>query len=538
MMDRQKSLFITGFMGTGKTTVGRLVASKLERPFIDMDARIEAETGQTIAEIFSEQGEAAFRKLEADLCRRLANARGQVIATGGGTLLDVAVRIQVLESSTVYCLRCDQGEILRRLDRSEGRPLLDATNRDREIEITRLLAERDHAYAGVPWQVETSGRSPEEVAEEIVRLSRIRTSRVCAEPTPYSVYTGSGLRHRTGDLLRSITGRSSIPVCLVTNATVGDLYTADVARSLENAGFHVHVSVVPDGESAKTLATACDLYQEFVAAGLDRSGAVITLGGGVIGDLGGFAAATFHRGVQWLVHLPTTLLAMIDASIGGKTGVDLPQGKNLVGAFFHPSMVIADTQVLRTLPEPELRSGTAEALKHGIIASPDLFHKLGSLSLQGSDWAGDVGAEVIAQAQGVKIQLIEEDPLERGRRILLNLGHTAGHAIEAVSHYKVRHGDAVAAGLVASAHLAVAQGMASEALIEEITTTLEHLRLPSRIPPYSVDALLRAMETDKKRDGGHLRWVLPLSVGAADTATVPVRAVRQTLLALGAKENP
>ncbi len=534
-MCNRRNVVITGFMGTGKTTVGRLVAARLGCPFVDMDERIESRTGRTVRQIFDEQGEAKFRKLESELCGTLAATRGHVIATGGGTLLCAENRKRLLDSAIGICLRADHKEILRRLRRAADRPLLEPSNR--EHQMNRLLAEREQAYGKVPWHIDTTGRSPEEIAEEIIHLIRTRTRRVGSGTTSYTVFNGIGLRHRIGDLLRSATGASSVPVGVVTNPTVGDLYADDVLGSLSDAGFRPHACMIPDGEPAKTLATVRDLYMQFVSAGLDRSSAVIALGGGVTGDLVGFAAATFSRGVRWLVHMPTTLIAMIDASLGGKTGVDLPQGKNLVGAFFDPSMVIADVETLGTLAEAELRSGIAEALKHGIVSAPDLFDTLASETLTRADWTGDAGVEMIAQAQSVKIQLIEEDPRERGRRIFLNLGHTVGHAIEAVSAYRIRHGEAVAIGLVAATHIAVSQGMASESVVESVTAALDQLQLPVRCPSYSVDALLEAMNTDKKREHGRLQWVLPRSIGTVDTAEVPLCTVREALLTLGAKED-
>jgi 3-dehydroquinate synthase len=262
---------------------------------------------------------------------------------------------------------------------------------------------------------------------------------------------------------------------------------------------------VPEGEQHKTLATVADLYTQFLAAGLDRASTVLALGGGVVGDMAGFAAATYLRGVPF-VQAPTSLLAMVDASVGGKTGVDLPQGKNLVGAFKQPQLVIMDTAVLSTLPSDEFRAGLAEIVKHGIIGAPRLFEQLeheGPINL----------VQLVADAVRVKIAVVEEDPYEKGRRAVLNLGHTFGHALELVSEYTLRHGEAVAIGIVAAAHMAVELGRCAPEVAARITELIERLGLPVAAPGYDVEAVYAAMSHDKKRAGKKLRFIIPQAIG-------------------------
>jgi shikimate kinase / 3-dehydroquinate synthase len=325
---------------------------------------------------------------------------------------------------------------------------------------------------------------------------------------------------------------------IVTDSNVGPLY-ASQCGGFEVAGSPI---VLPAGEAHKTLATVQAMYEELLAAGLDRQGNVVALGGGVVGDVAGFAAATYLRGVNF-VQCPTSLLAMVDASVGGKTGVDMPQGKNLVGAFKQPAAVVADLSTLATLPADEFSAGLAEVVKHGLIASPAIMTQLKRNDYQPPVALCRLGADnyplhtpdsLILRAIQVKRDVVEADPFEMDCRAWLNLGHTFGHAIEQISHYAVRHGDAVAMGLVAAAHLSALLGHAAPALQEEIEAMLTRLNLPIRIPTQlQAGALLQAMTTDKKRAAGKLRFVLIREVGDVFVSgDVPETAVLATLSAL------
>ncbi|HEX9118765.1 MAG TPA: 3-dehydroquinate synthase, partial [Anaerolineae bacterium] len=291
---------------------------------------------------------------------------------------------------------------------------------------------------------------------------------------------------------------------VVTNPTVAATYAGPLTTSLRAAGFAPAVFEIPDGEGYKTLDTVATLYARFAEARLARGEPVIALGGGVTGDLAGFAAATWLRGVPF-VQVPTTLLSMVDASIGGKVGVDLPAGKNLVGAFKQPALVLIDPATLATLPGAEFRSGLAEVLKSAIIAAPDLFEQL----------AGDGPSSLtsmIAATARVKIDLVERDPLEAGDRAWLNLGHTFGHALELYSDFTLRHGEAVALGLVAAAELSVALGQAAHGLPERVRGVVRRLGLPVTYA-FDVPRVQALMATDKKRAGRTLRFVLPRRIG-------------------------
>lgn len=329
----------------------------------------------------------------------------------------------------------------------------------------------------------------------------------------YPLYLADGLLAETGPRLAELGyhGRCA----LVTNPTVGQYHAEPVLESLRSAGFIPTRLDMPDGEQFKTLDTVAQLYHQFVNAKLDRRSPIIALGGGVVGDTAGFAAASYLRGLP-VVQMPTTLLAMVDASVGGKTGVDLPQGKNLVGAFKQPEMVLIDPQVLTTLPAVEYRSGLAEVVKHGIIDAPDLFAALENSATDNEPLINLLPPNLLAEAIQVKVRVVQEDPFEQGRRAVLNLGHTFAHAWERLAKYHMRHGEAVAIGLVCAARLAARLSLCQPTTVTRITNLLEQLQLPTQLPAYEPMEVWAAMFTDKKRQGNTLRFILPRAIGEVD----------------------
>lgn len=305
----------------------------------------------------------------------------------------------------------------------------------------------------------------------------------------YPIHIGAGIRQQIVEYVG--TQRAVI----ISNTTVAPLYGEAMRVSLP----HSAVITMQDGEQHKTLSTVAGFYGQLVRAGLDRGGVIIALGGGVVGDCAGFAAATYLRGVR-LIQVPTSLLAMVDSSVGGKVGVDLPEGKNLVGAFKQPHVVLIDPEVLTTLPPKEWRCGMAEAIKHGLLADhglldPNIYHP-------------DKAADLVVRAVQVKVDVVQRDPFEAGERAHLNLGHTFAHAIEQVSGYAWAHGEAVAVGLVAAARLSHKLGLCSEDIPTLVEDLLTETGLPTRMGDLSSDALWAAMHTDKKWASGLSRFVL------------------------------
>ncbi len=505
------NIVLTGFMGTGKTTIGRLLAARLNRTFIDMDDQLEAQFGKPIREVFAQDGEGVFRTAEAQLCAQLAQQTGLVISTGGGALVSAENRAALAASGVLLCLTANVDEVLRRVATTGERPLLNVPEAEQRKRINELLDSRRTAYAAIPHQIDTNGQTPEAIVEQIwetlqgdAEVSGMTRLAVQGPTERYHICIGEGILHQAGQLLRN-RGLRPGPAAVVTNAMIAPHHGEHLLASLRSAGYEPTLCLLPEGEQHKTLESIASLYEQFLDAGLDRHSPVIALGGGVIGDMTGFAAATYLRGTPF-VQIPTTLLSMVDASVGGKTGVDLPQGKNLVGAFKQPHVVLIDVDVLETLPAAEFRSGLAEVIKHGIIGAPDLF-----IQFEGQGPASV--KHLVTEAVRVKIKVVEEDPFEQGRRATLNLGHTFGHAMEQVSNFSIRHGEGVAVGMVAATYMAAAIGRCDASLVERVRTVLDRVGLPTSLPGYDVEAVIEAMGHDKKRAGKMLRFVIPQALG-------------------------
>jgi 3-dehydroquinate synthase len=526
----RRNVVLIGFMGTGKTAVGELVASKLGCPFVDTDALIEARAGRPIPRIFAEDGEAAFRRLEAAVVSDVAARSDSVIATGGGVVLSPANMDRLRRSGLVIALHADPGAILARVGPVGDRPLL---RDDPEGSVRRLLEERAPFYRAADLVVETSSLPVEAVAERVIAFVREREqdARPAAAPSTqsaplsvrvdlgargYDVWIGEGVLEDAAAYLNR--GRIRGRLALLTHPRIEVLYGRALAERLRLAGYDVVSLTVPPSESSKSLRMAERIYRALIDARLDRDAAVLALGGGVAGDLGGFIAATFLRGIAW-VAVPTTLLAQVDASVGGKTGINL-QAKNLVGAVHQPALVLSDIATLRSLPLRELRSGMAEVVKTGMIGDPALFEFVEQRAR--ACLRRDLGALawVVGRCVAYKAAVVAADEREAGERMVLNYGHTIGHGIEAAAGYRgLTHGEAVAIGMTLEARLAARLGVCDPDLVDRQTRVLASLGLPVRLAglargkvpaPERVQA---AMAHDKKARGGGLRFVLPEALG-------------------------
>jgi 3-dehydroquinate synthase len=496
------NLFLYGPPASGKTTLGRELAARLALPFLDLDDQIARQAGRPVADIFRAEGEPAFRALERQALLDQLSGPPAVIALGGGALLDPDLRARVESAGPVLCLTAPPDRLLARLQSDPTvRPLLAA---DLPARLTALLAARADHYASFPLQLDTGPLDPPAAAWAAQRALGCFRLEIAGHPCDVRVQPGALARLGDELRLRGLRG----PVALVTDQRVAACHLEPALSALRSAGFAAHPVVLPAGEEHKTLATVAGLWSQFLAAGLDRSSTVVALGGGVVSDLAGFAAATYLRGVRW-VAVPTTLLGMVDASLGGKTGIDLPQGKNLAGAFHQPALVLADPRLLATLPLSELRSGLAEVVKHGVIADPELF----ALCESGLP-APEILLTIIRRAVAVKIAVVTQDPFESGLREVLNFGHTVGHAVERALDYHIRHGEAVSIGMAVEARLAESLGFAEPGLANRLCAALRRLGLPVELPPGLPEGPYRAaLRLDKKRQAGHARLSLPVRVG-------------------------
>ncbi len=487
-------LFLYGPPGTGKSTIGKLLSRSLNLSFIDLDRVIETNAGVSIPQIMEQQGETSFRDMETAALKALAVEKESIVALGGGALLRDGNRVFAESNGKVLLLMAELSTLLERLQSESGRrPLLTGGLKPK---LTSLLEKRKEHYHSFPLMIHVDGKSAEQNAHQAqVALGRHHLSAM----GEYDVIVGQ---------IASLPYTNSL---IVTDENVAKFHLEKIQSILNTKS-----AVVPAGEEHKNLDTISRLWKAFLENGLDRKSTVIALGGGVIGDMAGFAASTYMRGINW-VAVPTTLLSMVDASLGGKTGFDLPEGKNLVGSFYPPKLVLADPELLLTLPERELRSGMAEVVKHGIISDPELF----TMCNRGMNWVKANLEEVVKRAMAVKIKVIEEDPYEKGFRAALNLGHTVGHAVELVSRFELRHGEAIAIGMVAEAAYAARIGLATQGMVRAVQDLLKALNLPIAIPKEMPrDEIIHAMRVDKKKNAKSIRFALPVEIGKVELLDV------------------
>ena len=513
--------FLYGPPGSGKTTLGKLLATRLELPFIDLDARIVEKAGKPIPMIFADDGEPAFRAQETACLRQVATEGRGIVALGGGALLAPVNRALAEDTGHVLFLDASLETLETRVAQAPGsRPLLadkaipaglaPSATPPAKSKLADLLTKRAAHYASFSHRLKIEDAPPEEVANEAQMI--IGAFRVTGMGAAYNVRVGPDWLDGLGELFHAHgwNGRAM----LIGDEHTLPLHGARVVQALTTAGLEVHQFAIPAGEATKTIATVQLIWKAFLEARIERGDTVLALGGGVVGDLTGFAAATWLRGVRW-VGLPTTLLAMADSSLGGKTGADLPDGKNLIGAFHPPALVLADTETLATLPDDEFRAGLAEVVKHGLLSDPELFN----LCAEGfTQLRADVAGEFVSRAMAVKIHTIQQDPFEKGIRAALNLGHTIGHGLEKASNFSLRHGEAVAIGMVAEARVAERMRLAHAGLADLIIGVLKGIGLPTEIPAnLNRRTVLDAIQLDKKRAGGVVRFALPIRIGEVRT---------------------
>ena len=538
-----RGVVLVGLMGAGKTSIGRRLAARLGLPFRDADVEIEAAAGCSIPELFARYGEAAFRDGEKRVIRRLLAGEQMVLAFGGGAFVDAETRAAVRADAVSVWLRAELSTLVRRVSGRVGRPLL--TGGDPNEILARLMGIRHQFYAEADVIVDCNDETPESTTSKVLdALAAYRPPRrlsVALSSGGYDVLVGEGLLRRAGALLAPVLPQKRAVV--VTDDTVAPLHLPALLAGLAETGIEARHITVPAGEASKSIETYAGIVDRLLEERVERRTSVIALGGGVVGDLAGFAAATTLRGLPF-VQIPTTLLSQVDSSVGGKTGVNTARGKNLVGAFYQPRIVLADTTTLATLPLRELRAGYAETVKAGLIGDPGFFawcEARGAAVIAGDP---DAQAEAILRACAFKAAVVGADEREEqpnDGRALLNLGHTFGHALEAEYGYSggILHGEAVAIGIGLafrlSARLGIcdpADGARVAAHFEAVGLTAELAQLNRR---FSAAGLIAHMQRDKKMRDGTLTFVLTRGIGQAFTARdVPPGEVTAVLREAGA----
>jgi shikimate kinase / 3-dehydroquinate synthase len=533
-----RSIVLVGLMGAGKTSIGRRLSARLGLPFRDADAEIELAAGCTIPELFSRYGEGDFRAGERRVIRRLLSGDPLVLAFGGGAFMDPETRGAVREQSVSVWLRCPLQTLLRRVAGRDNRPLL--ADGDPAQILQRLIDVRYPVYAEADVIVDCMDESPDATTNRVLNaLLAWRSPRrlsVVLPSTSYELVIGDDLLARAGALLAPRMEQRRAVV--VTDDAVERLHLPALLRGLAATGVTTQQIVVPQGEASKSLASWQSVVDQLLEARVERRTTVIALGGGMVGDLAGFAAATALRGLPF-VQMPTTLLAQVDSSVGGKTALNTTQGKNLVGAFYQPRMVLADTGTLATLPPRELRAGYAEIAKAGLIGDAAFFAwcEAHGAAVVGGD--RDAQAEAIMRACAFKAAVVGDDEREEkpnDGRALLNLGHTFGHALEAEYGYSggLLHGEGVAVGLGLAFRLSARLGHCAAEDADRVVSHVAALGMPAELRllnrRFSADALLGHMRRDKKVRDGALKFVLVRGIGQAFTAgDVPVEVVTELL---------
>jgi shikimate kinase / 3-dehydroquinate synthase len=541
---KKNNLFLVGLMGAGKTTIGRLLARRLNKRFIDSDHAIEARTGASIPWIFEIEGEPSFRRREADMIRELSAQDGIVLATGGGAVLDPDSRALLAARGTVIYLRASVGSILARTAHDKNRPLLQIADPRKKLED--LSAQRDPLYREIADIIIDTGRpNVQSMVQTILdQLAAQESARVRPHSTmnqqntillnvdlgerSYPITIGPGLLDDGALLARHVgPGKAAI----VTNTTVAPLYLDKVAGALRAAGHEVVTIVLPDGEEHKNWTSLMQVFDALLQNRCDRKTTLVALGGGVIGDLTGYAAASYMRGVPF-VQIPTTLLSQVDSSVGGKTGINHPLGKNMIGAFYQPRAVLADTATLDTLPARELSAGLAEVIKHGAILDAAYFdwieQNIGKLVAR----EPAALAQAIARSCEIKAEVVRKDEREGGLRAVLNFGHTFGHAIEnGLGYGSWLHGEAVGCGMVMAADLSHRMGMVDGATVERMRALVEAAGLPTVAPDLGAERWIELMGVDKKNEGGAIKFILLKPLGSPCVTTVPREQLLATLAA-------
>lgn len=525
-MAKVERIALIGFSGTGKTTVARLLANHLGWTAVDTDDDIERHWDMAIPAIFREHGETVFRASEREALASALAQSNVVIATGGGAVVEEkAWGPDLLGRSGTLTLALDAAAetILARLQQqaaAEGktveRPML--AGDDPLSRIRSLKDSRQRAYDAAHLTIPVDNATSDTVASELAAIARCMDGdpfriRLEAQSGSSEIIIGPGSSVQIGEEVRRRWPNAQ-RAWVVTDANVGALYGEQIESSLGEAGFVVRTHVVAPGEGSKSLGTTSELYDWMLGNGVERGDVVIALGGGVVGDLAGFVAATVLRGIG-LVQVPTSLVAAVDSSVGGKTGINHAAGKNLIGAFLQPPLVIVDTNLLQSLPPRELRSGWGEVVKHAVIqkSTPggerDDLRTFLERNAEGLKCLREPAtAYMVWRNIGLKAAVVARDEREAGIRAYLNFGHTLGHAIEAAD-YKLLHGEAVGVGMRAASELGVLNGTCSRDEAERIQQLVSLYDLP-RAAQVDTARVLGLLKSDKKRVAGKQRYVLPL----------------------------
>jgi len=538
----KKHIFFTGFMASGKSRTGRAMADRLQRPFVDTDSVIVERAGKSISEIFEQDGEAKFREMEREVIAEIArNESPQVVSLGGGAL-NQPENIKAIRSSGVLVRLWAKPEILsERIGRKNTRPLLANLNdEERLAKIKVMLKEREKNYAQADFSVESTNEANEaHVIERILHMLKFWESHaldVCpSSGGRYPIFIGKNIIPETSCLLEGLRLTPNYEFLVCTDTTIAKAQNEMLQEFRGQAG-RCPVFKFQAGERNKTLHNLNQLYSFMLHRNYTRKSCLLQFSGGVVGDMAGFGAATYQRGIPF-IQFPTTLLSMVDSSVGGKVAVNHPEGKNMIGAFYQPSAVVCDISVLSTLPENEYLAGLAEIVKYGVIYDEEFFKYMEQNveAIKRHDY--DTLRHLIFRSCQIKAEVVGIDEKEAGLRAILNYGHTFGHAIEKITNYeKFSHGIAVSLGMRVAARTAVLLGKIDEVTEKRQNALLDALGFPKSFG-VNAEAAWNAMAVDKKAEKGTRVYILPTKIGEVEKVTnIDKELINKSWLAIQAKE--
>lgn len=520
-----RHIVLSGLMATGKSTLGPRIAAKLDLPFVDTDDAIVRAAGKSIPDLWKSEGEPGFRAIEARVIGELLSAESpSVLSFGGGVVTARALRAHALDRAWVVTLDADPASLVARIADPSSRPHL--AGQDILARLTNLREQRAEAYAESHERIATDRMTVEEAVRAVVDVSRRDPILV---PLGKRSYTVDVVVDEPGRLTRAIARLAPTRIVAVTDAVVGLARGASLDAALAPLEIASARVTLASGEVHKRLPSVEAIWDAAIAAGADSASVMLAFGGGVIGDVTGFAASTLFRGIRF-VQSPTTLLAMVDAAVGGKTGIDLPSGKNLVGAFHQPSAVVCDLAHLSTLSVRERTAGLAEIVKIGLLSDPWLIERLEQDAARVAGGDPEALLPIVRRAVAAKARFVAADEYDTGIRALLNLGHTVGHALEAHGGFeRFLHGEAVAIGTMVELTAAVHLGVTPPEVLARSGSLFSRLGLSTQVTRADLASAWRHTATDKKRAGAALRWPVVMQMGEGRVHRLPLEALREAI---------
>ncbi|NLO22769.1 MAG: 3-dehydroquinate synthase [Fibrobacter sp.] len=537
-----KHIFFTGFMASGKTRVGRRIAERLQREFIDTDVLIAEKAGKSISDIFEQDGEATFRKMELELIQNLVKSTSpKVISLGGGALSQEVIVKHIRNSGVLVRLWAKPEILSERIARKNTRPLMAGLNNEERLQkIKKMLEEREVFYSKADFSVESSNDYPEEhVCERVLHLLQFWKDHSIDVSTSsgerYPIFIGKQMFHKIGHLLEGLGLTPSHQFLICTDTGVAKAQ-ANSLTTLRNQTAQAPVFKFRAGETSKNLTSLNQLYTFMLRRNFSRKTCLLQFGGGVVGDMAGFGAATYQRGIPF-IQFPTTLLSMVDSSVGGKVAVNHSEGKNMIGAFYQPKAVVCDLEVLKTLPHQEFLAGLAEIIKYGVIYDSDFFKYIENNADSILKKEESTLKYLIEQSCKIKAEVVGIDEKETGLRAILNYGHTFGHAIEKLTNYQTfSHGIAVSLGMRVAARVSTLLNLWSKEEEERQSKLLNFFGFPSHFD-VSIKEAWKAMGVDKKVEKNNRNYILPTKIGCVKKhANVEETIIQKAWEAIQAKE--